>query len=88
MNKDDFAPSIKELLTIASGIVEVSAKDNSLQSCSMRAALMDARKAYHENRGGDVLKALGSFWNLYLGWFKGEEKYVDKGKILQKPDHN
>ena len=83
---DEFTSHIKYLLMAAAKMHEVTSFEaisgNSVQKIMLQFAFLDARKAYHENRGGDALKALGAFWNIYTGYDCQEEAYKAKAQTL------
>jgi hypothetical protein len=85
-SNDDFAPHIRDLIFIAERLSDEvpfdHASPQARQSLMLRASYLDARKAYHENRGGDALKALGSFWSIYLGYGEQEPRYVEQARIM------
>jgi len=79
---NDFAPHIKSLLEAGLTILKQDERPITLQFAAMDLAWLDAHRAYHENRGGDSLKSLGSFWNIYLGFLSEEPEYAAKAKHI------
>jgi hypothetical protein len=72
----DFAPHISAMLKEAALSLAKDHGRATMQDAALTSAFLSARKAYHENRGGDALKALGAFWNIYLGFLSEEPEYA------------